>query len=340
MLRADLAAWLSDIEQKHKPATVRFYRSRSRWIEQQLGDRDWTDLTSSQILRALDQANRFPDGRRKAPDTIRANTIAWEQFQGWAISTGRIERKIIEQMPPKPSGRQRDRLPSPVEVQQILDGAHEAFAAIYRALLLSGARPGELCRAQVSDYKAADNLIQLADHKTVGKTRRPRLIPVGATCRGIVEAAIGDRTDGPIFRTPTGQAWTTCKLSQSFRRRRTKLGLDRQLVLYSTRHKFATELCHAQGIEAAAAVLGHSGLQTIRRYVHHDSQQLVKYADAVDPAQLIPLNTHPAIQSGESPHSSEPHPENTHLHTVEVTGSNPVSPILNPVFRRGFFVVR
>jgi integrase len=286
-MRDDLAAYLADVAERAKPATAAFYRARTKWIRETFGDRGWAELTPQLVLAALDRANRWPDGRRKAPDTQRANAIAWEQFQGWAIATGRLAQPITEKLA-KPAGRQRDRLPSLDEIGRLLAGAPPDFAAIYQALLLTGARPGELCRATIADYDQAAGIVSLADHKTRAKTGRPRIIPVGDRCRALLQAAIGERTEGPVFLRRCGRAWTTGTLSQAFRRRRDGLGLDRSLVLYSTRHKFATELCHAQGIEAAAAVLGHSGLQTIRRYVHHDTEQLRKYAAGVDPGQLLP----------------------------------------------------
>jgi|GEM_PF-1328299 len=288
MLIEDLTAFLADVAQERKPTTARFYQSRSRWVEAKLGQQDWPGLKPPDVLRALDQANRWPDGRTKAPDTIRGNIIAWEQFQKWALATGRCAAAVLPEPLKKPSGRHRDRLPSIEEITRILDQAPAEFNAIYRALLLTGARPGELCRATIADYRPNDNVIELAEHKTRGKTGRSRIIPISEHCRAIITQSVGDRTEGTVFVTSAGKPWTSGKLSQAFRRRRDALGLDRRLVLYSARHKFATELCHAQGIEAAAAVLGHSGLQTIRRYVHHDTQQLRNYANGVDPKTLLP----------------------------------------------------
>lgn len=293
MLNFDLDAFLADVAQRSKPATAGYYRSRSKWIRDALGELSWPELTTQRVLCALDLANRRADQQRKAPDTIRGNITAWEQFQTWAVETGRIERPLFDKPLPKPAGRQRSRLPSADEIQRLLAAGDEDFRSIYRALLLTGARPGELCRAQVSDFRPADGVIELADHKTATKTKRPRLIPIGKACRRVVEAAMAGRSDGPIFLRGCGLPWQPAALSQVFRRLRVKLGITQDLVLYSTRHKFATELCHAQGIEAAAAVLGHAGLQTIRRYVHHDNEQLVKYADGVDAAQLLPDEANP-----------------------------------------------
>lgn len=94
MLSEDLDAWL-----EHKPATETFYRKRSAWIRRALGDKEWHELKSVDVLGALNKANRWPDQRKKAPDTQRANAGAWQRFQGWAIAAGRLERPIVEKLP-------------------------------------------------------------------------------------------------------------------------------------------------------------------------------------------------------------------------------------------------
>lgn len=284
MLKDDLDAWLADCAQAKKPATVDFYRSRSLWIRSAFGAKAWADLTAPQVLAALDQANRWPNNLRKAPDTCRGNIIAWDQFQKWALETGRIEEPVTTKPIKKPAGRLREILPSPADIQRILAHASAEFAALYQALLFTGARPGELCRATIADYDPKRRVISLKDHKTVGKTHRPRIIPLSEPCTDIVRTAIGRRRTGPIFLRADGQPWEVFVLSATFRRLRKKCLVDRRVVLYSTRHNLATQLCRAKGIHAAAAVLGHAGLQTIKRYVHHDSQELVEYVDALQSA--------------------------------------------------------
>jgi integrase len=287
MLTTDLDAYLADVAGRSKPATVAFYSGRSAWIRNALGALEWSELTPQKVRVALDQANRRTDGSQKAPDTMRGNVITWQQFEAWAVETGRIAQPVMDKPLPKPTGRQRDWIPVVADVAKLLDGAPPEFASIYRVLLLTGARPGELCQARIADFNRGTNIITLADHKTVGKTHRPREIPVSTACRPFVLQAIADRTSGPIFL-HHDRPWTTAQLSQAFRRLRDRKQLDRRWVLYSARHKFATELCHAMDIEAAATVLGHRQISTTRRYVHHDSEQLLKYADGVNVNQLLP----------------------------------------------------
>lgn len=269
MVKDDLVAYLADLAQRAKPATVRFYTSRLKWVGKAFGEMLIDKLTSRDVLAALDSANRRPDSRqKKAPDTIRANTIAWEQLQKWAIDTGRLDEPITKPIK-KPTGRMRELLPTKEQISAILAETSAAWGRLYRLLLLTGARPDELCRATIADYKVAES--------------------------------IGDRQAGPLLTDDNGRAWTRERASNIFRRTRKKLGFDSQLVLYCTRHKAATELCHAAGIEAAAAVLGHAGLQTIRRYVHHETDQLVRYAQAAASELSVPQTPPAKAESAEPP---------------------------------------
>lgn len=288
MLRDDFAAFCADVASNRKPATVDFYRRRGAWVVATFGDRDWPDLTAPLILQALDQANRWPNKLHKAPDTCRGNIIAWDQFQKWALETGRIAEPVTTKPIKKPTGRMREVLPTADDIRRILAAASPAFSTIYQALLFSGARPDELCRATVADYNATKRVISLKDHKTAGKTKRPRQIPISKPCAAIVAEAIAGRKTGPIFLTTNGQPWCTARLSATFRALRKKLLIDRRVVLYCTRHHLATELCRAKGIAVAAAVLGHAGLQTIKRYVHQSAEELVDAVDSLDQAAENP----------------------------------------------------
>jgi integrase len=284
MIADALEDWLRDVAERSQPGTLRFYRQRSRWIAAALGELTWEQLRPALVLRELDRANRWPDGRRKAPDTQRGNIIAWQQFQKWAVDTGRLAEPLLAQGLRKPQGRLREVLPTEADLRRLLARASPQFAAIYQALLLTGARPGELCGAQISDLNRSRRVIVCRRHKTAGKTRRPRWIPVSQACLAVIDAHLAGRRTGPLFVTPRGRRWTVARLSQTFRGLRKACQIDRRVVLYSTRHHLATRLCRAQGIAAAAGVLGHSGLQTIKRYVHHDPQELVSYVDALDAA--------------------------------------------------------
>lgn len=265
-----------------KPATVAHYRGRLALFVQQLGDRDAGTLTEIDCRRYIDHASRFADGTSKAPDTVRANFIAFDQWQKWAKKSGHLAALLITDYE-KPGSRGRDRIPTAAEIAAIFRHAPADFALIYRALRACGARPGELCRATIADVKASIGIIELTDHKTAGKTGKPRRIALGREMKRIVQQAIGERTAGNIFLSSSGQPWTVPALGQIFRRIRAKAKLPADLVLYLARHEFASRLVEKDvDINAVAESLGHSGLQTVRRYVKVKPEKLVEWQNKLD----------------------------------------------------------
>ena len=101
---------------------------------------------------------------------------------------------------------QRDRVPTANETAAILAKASPEFWLIYSALRQCGARPGELCRATIADVDRANGVITLKEHKTARKTGQPRRIPIGRKLGELLDRAIGNRTEGPVFLSPKGKS--------------------------------------------------------------------------------------------------------------------------------------
>jgi integrase len=91
---------------------------------------------------------------------------------------------------------------------------------IYSALHQCGARPGELCRATIAHVDRANRVITLKEHKTARKTGQPRRIPIGRKLGELLDQAIGDRKEHPVFLSPSGRAWRVENLSRTYSRLR------------------------------------------------------------------------------------------------------------------------
>ena len=150
---------------------------------------------------------------------------------------------------------------------------------IYSALRQCGARPGELCRAKIADVDRTNRVITLKEHKTARKTGLARRIPIGRRRGELLDQAIGDRTEGPVFLSPSGRVWKVGNLSRTYSRLRDLAGLPKDLVLYLARHECGTKICREKGIEFARRLLGHTNITTTQRYMHLDDSEL---ADAQD----------------------------------------------------------
>lgn len=260
--------------------TLKMYTNRLRAFRAHFGHRRPKKIKKHELDDYFLIENRWPDGTDKAPDTIRANYIAAEQLEKFAIKHELIKRRFLGTFE-KPVGRIRERLPTPDEVEKIKSVASKAFCLAYQALRQSGARPNEMARATVADWDQEKSVIVLVHHKTARKTGRPRKITVGDKLKSLIIESLGDRTEGPLFLTPRGKQWTTDTLSQSFSRYRNNVGVDRSVVLYSSRHEHATAICNTLGMDAAADALGHVNTTMTRRYVHKDQKALQANQDSV-----------------------------------------------------------
>jgi len=270
MLISDLVdtfiAWCG----RHRsPATVRFYRTRLRLFRSTFGTREAPSLTSLEVDAYLHDA-----GLNVSDSTRHHNAVSLTTLQSFALRESLIEKPWFKRLE-KPRMGRRERIPTAEEIAALLKGATPEFRLIYTGLLQCGARPGELCRVQIGDVDWAKRRITLTEHKTARKTGKPRVIPIGMNFGQTLRKAIGDRQAGPIFLSPTGEAWSVGNLSSTHRRLRDDAGLPRDLVLYLARHRFGTEALRAGlPLKDVADLMGHASVTTTEIYLHRDVTEL------------------------------------------------------------------
>jgi integrase len=287
LLKDALAEYLADVAIRCSAATVSHYTKRLNVLFKGMGNTSLPELTRDDVISCLDRASTWLNGVKvgqlKAPDTIRANVIAWEQFQGWLLERGFISRELTGDLK-KPAGRKRELLPTKDETRAILSKAAADFKTIYSAMRLTGARPGELCAATIAQFDRTSGEIVLEIHKTSSKTGKDRRIAVGhPTLVRLINESIGDRTAGTIFLRVDGSSWTADAMSAAFRKARDAAGLRRGLVLYLARHEHGTELYKkTQDIKSVSDALGHSNISTTMRYTRINVDQMKKNQMMID----------------------------------------------------------
>ena len=207
--------------------------------------------------------------------------MALERLQKFALQNNLLDMPVFGILE-KPWVGRRDRVPTPAETEAILMDASPEFRLIYSSLRQCGARPGELCRATIADVDRANRVITLKEHKTARKTGQDRRIPIGRRLGDLLDQAIGDRTEGPVFLSPSGRAWKVGNLSRTYSRLRDQAGLPKDLVLYLARHECGTKICREKGIEYARRLLGHTDIATTQRYMHLDEKELADAQDLIN----------------------------------------------------------
>ena len=270
--------YLADFKERSAVSSYHHYRKRLTPYRIRFGAMQLVDIKNADVLAFVKEINRFTDGREKAPDTIRSNVQAWEQLQEWMFDDERkiIPAKITPKKIQKPGGRKREALPTSEETKAIIANGRPDFIPMYRALRLTGARPGELCKARIEDIDWISGEIVLHQHKTARKTGKPRRIALGHSALiQIVSDAIGDRRSVHIFLRANGRPWRTELVSTEFRKARDSAGLRKVLVLYLARHEHATSLYKQTGdLKTVADALGHTQLTTTMRYTRVDPDRL------------------------------------------------------------------
>src|SRR5262245_53760885 len=224
------------------PATLAFYRARLKKFCRQFNSRELASLTSLEVDEHLAEA-----GTGMSDSTRHHDAVALQRLQKFALDHELLDKPVFGKLE-KPRVGQRDRLPTTDETAAVLARSSPEFRLIYLALRQCGARPGELCRAMISDIDQTANAIVLREHKTARKTGKPRRIPIGRKLGALLAEAIGERQTGPIFLSPVGKGWSVQNLSRTYSRLRDQAGLPRDLVLYLARHGWVTKSCREEGI--------------------------------------------------------------------------------------------
>lgn len=257
--------YLAHVKHKRKWRTHRMYKQRLVHFAKRFGSRDFGKIDSLEIEKHIRKLSRTicpHTGKPYSGTTMHHEISMIQALQAFAIKQRIIRNPIIIGKLEKPPVAKRQFIPTQEQIDALLATAkgRPDFVTLFRALLACGARPGELCAALIErDVDWTKREIVLADHKTVGKTGKPRRIPIGPALEALIRESIGDRTEGPVFLTIRGHAWTAEHASAVQRDLRTRASLPEEFVLYCTRHLFVTRLLKA-GVPApkVALLVGHA----------------------------------------------------------------------------------
>lgn len=165
------------------------------------------------------------------------------------------------------------------ERQRLLLCLKPDLANFCRAILLSGARPGEIAKLRVGDYSPGTGELRVPfDTKVGGRT-----IIVSTPMRALVERCAASRPPvEPLFARADGRFWNNDAWKRPFKRAVMKAGLDPRIVPYCLRHTAITEFILA-GIDSAivAAWAGTSVRMIEQTYGHFRSETIGRLVDQV-----------------------------------------------------------
>lgn len=193
----------------------------------------------------------------------------------WAVEEEHIPRNPVAHVK-KPKPVSRERTITPDERQLILGSIKAAaFRDFVSAMTLTGCRPGEVARVTAADANPDAGVWVLAQHKTVKKTGRPRVVYLSPEAVDLTRRLTLLRPTGPLFLNSRGKPWTRNAVRIRFRNLRKKHPALKGVIAYAYRHSFATQaLENGVGIAQVAEMLGHTGTDMVMRVYGHLGQRI------------------------------------------------------------------
>jgi integrase len=146
----------------------------------------------------------------------------------------------------------------------------------------TGARPSEIRELTWDMVDLHQGVWLYKKHKTITMQRDPlpRIIPLPdcilKMCRWL--HARKRQTDEHVFLNKWNKPYTKDRFVQTMDRTRRRAALTavggEQIVLYSNRHTFATEAVSQVSTIELSALMGHTSVETTKRYVHLNLNRL------------------------------------------------------------------
>jgi len=280
-----------------------------------LGARHAEDLTPHDLQRY--RRRRMEDDQPASAVVAAREVVVLTGVLSWAVSARLLDRHPIPPRSLKMGGRPKPRLvffereewgkflaafDDPERWRKHLEGMPRdkkayrpdgerageylsrlrASMDVFRALLLTGSRLGEIVEVTWRDVDLRGGRIRI--HQ--GKTERPKTLPIGPSLRALLEAQPKRSSAALVFQRPGGGRWDESKLKAAFRLARKLAGLRSELTIHAIRHTAASWVVMATGdLKAAQELLGHADISTTMIYSHLSPAHLAGKLAALEPVQ-------------------------------------------------------
>jgi integrase/recombinase XerD len=211
----------------------------------------------------------------KSAWTLRRVVATVKRPFNWAI-----EQQMIAENPFKAitHGEGAPRRPiTDAEFQSLLRGAPGRRGRPFRQVLVflrhTGCRPAEMAGLGWSQVELGRNRLVLAQHKTVKKTRKPRVVILVPIVAKLLAHLRKHSRGESVFLNDRGNPWHRSALSLRLQRCRKRAGVPADATLYGVRHKFGTDaILNGVDLMTTSRLMGHRSTRMTEHYVHLDGE--------------------------------------------------------------------
>lgn len=208
--------------------------------------------------------------KSRCQDTVRSYVIRLRRVLDYCRQLGYkcLDPKLI-QIP-----KREEKIPSfltPEEVAKIIDSASNIRAKLIISLLYSsGLRVSEMCNLNRDQIRGDQFTV-------VGKGRKVRPCFIDQRTEEIMKKYLSTREDrcSALITTINGGRMRRSNVELIVRNAVRKSGINKKVTPHTFRHSYATDLLkNGMNIRSLADCLGHSSLDTTKRYTHIVNNEL------------------------------------------------------------------
>jgi integrase len=278
-------AWFKE----HRKSYADTKRAIDAHILPELGDIEVTRLTTARIrawhegLAKAPARLRTKPGKRQRyreaagdPEAIRARRATANRvltnlkaLLTHAFCAGKVASDLAWRRvrPFREVDAARERFLEPDEMTRLCNACEPDFRRIVRAALLTGARYGELCQANVQDYSRAARKLQVR----LSKGGKPRWIPLDDEAVEFFEQITAGRPPSAImFPRADGKRWGRSHQQRRLTEASAAARIDQSITYHGLRHTWASRrVMRGADLLVVAKVLGHRDTRMVERHYGH-----------------------------------------------------------------------
>jgi integrase len=306
-------AYLDWTEKHRKPTTAREWRYMANaHILPALGKLEVAKLTTARLRKWHEalaeqparlrtrrgdkqryrEENGDPDAARARRATANRNRVvlfaalerAWDE--GEITTRGDVWRRV---KPFKAADAARVRYIQIDECNRLLNACPEDFRRLVRGGLVSGARYGELCRADVRDFNP-DSASLLVREAKGGKSRHIPLDDEAAAFFGSITA--GRKPTEPLFVRADGGRWGKSHQRRPLLEACKVARIEPAIGFHILRHTWASlRIMAGMPLMVAAQVLGHTDTRMVEKHYGHLAASFIREAVRSTAIRLGPIDS-------------------------------------------------
>lgn len=256
-----------DDQQQHAKNTKRSYRNGARL----LSDTKLRHVQLTKITTAMVATVQFPGGPSNGNQALR--TLS-------RILSFAVEQNFLRVAPRIKLFREtgRELTFTPEWEAALLQLAPQPLRDVFQIMRNTGMRPEEVFRMRKEDILWEKRGILVPR----GKSRASRrFVGMSAEAEAVLRLRAKNGSDW-VFPSRKIKSHITT-VAKAYAKARKLAGLPDNLVLYCSRHSFATEMIAATGNDhLVAAQMGHSSTAILKRYVHPSTAGVAEIMDGVN----------------------------------------------------------